>query len=274
MTDFTFNTIAVTIDNYVAEVALDRPEVGNAMSPAMFREIGEAFDALDGDDSVRAILLSGNGENFTYGLDLQSAMADLGPHLQGGMAGPRTKLRALITDLQRNCGAPARCRKPVVAAIQGWCIGGGIDLTSACDVRLCSSNARFSVREARIGIVADLGSLQRLPAIIGDAATRELALTAPDIDAKRALRMGLVSDITETTDDLMDRARQEARTIASLPPLVVQGVKHIMNWQDGKTVQDSLDYVATWNSAYLASEDLGEAITAFFSKREPEYKGQ
>ena len=274
MTDFDFQTLAVTIDDHVAEVALDRPEVGNAMSPQMFREIGETFEALDADDTVRAILLRANGRNFTYGLDLQSAMADLGPHLQGGMAGPRTKLRGIITGLQRDCGAPARCRKPVVAAIHGWCIGGGVDLTSCCDVRLCSSDARFSVREARIGIVADLGSLQRLPGIIGDAATRELALTAKDIDAERALRIGLVSDITDSAEALLERARQEARTIASLPPLVVQGVKHVMNWQDGKTVQDSLEYVATWNSAYLASEDLGEAIAAFFSKRDPEYKGQ
>lgn len=273
MSDYTFETLAVEIDNYVAEVALNRPEVGNAMSPKMFAELGDVFTRLDRDDDVRVVLLYANGSNFTYGLDLQAAMADLGPHLQGGLAGPRSELRQLITQLQHECSGPSRCKKPVVAAIHGWCIGGGIDLTSACDVRICSSDARFSVREARIGIVADLGSLQRLPKIIGDAATRELALTAKDIDAERALRLGLVSDITEP-GDVLERGRQEARTIASLPPLVVQGVKHVLDWQDGKTVQDSLDYVATWNSAYLASEDLGEAIAAFFSKRDPDYKGR
>ncbi len=274
MTEYSFETLTVEIDSFVAEVALNRPEVGNSMSPTMFRELGEVFTSLDRDERVRAVLLRGNGKNFTYGLDLQAAMVDLGPHMAGGLAGPRTELRQFIRDLQHQCSGPARCRKPVVAAIHGWCIGGGIDLTSACDVRICSSDARFSVREARIGIVADLGSLQRLPKIIGDAATRELALTAKDIDAERALRLGLVSDITEPGDALIERGRQEAQTIASLPPLVVQGVKHILDWQDGKTVGDSLDYVATWNAAYLASEDLGEAVGAFFAKRAPEYKGR
>lgn len=274
MSEYTFETITVEIEDHVAEVALNRPSAGNAMSPTMFRELGDVFTRLDRDDDVRAVLLRANGKNFTYGLDLQAAMADLGPHMQGGLAGKRMALRQMIVDLQHQCGGPARCRKPVVAAIHGWCIGGGIDLTSACDVRICSKETRFSVREARIGIVADLGSLQRLPRIIGDAATRELALTAKDIDAERALRLGLVSDITQSGDALLERGRAEARLIANLPPLVVQGVKHILDWQDGKTVQDSLDYVATWNSAFLASEDLGEAVGAFFAKREPQYKGR
>jgi enoyl-CoA hydratase len=274
MSEYSFETLTVEVEDHVAEVALNRPEVGNAMSPLMFKELGDVFTALDTDDAVRAVLLRGNGKHFTYGLDLQAAMVDLGPHMAGGLAGPRTALRQMIRDLQDQCSGPGRCRKPVVAIIHGWCIGGGIDLTSWCDVRICSQDARFSVREARIGIVADLGSLQRLPKIIGDAATRELALTAKDITAERALRLGLVSDITEPGDALLERGRQEARSIAALPPLVVQGVKHILEWQDGKSVSDSLDYVATWNAAYLASEDLGEAVAAFFSKRPPEYKGR
>lgn len=268
-----FETLEVMREGHVAEVVLNRPKKGNAMSPTLFREIEAAFEDLDADDQVRAVVLRGAGKNFTFGLDLQEAMQDLGPHLPGGLAGPRTKLRQVVLRLQRQTSAPARCRKPVVAAVHGWCIGGGLDLIAACDVRLCSADARFSLREARIGIVADLGSLQRLPRIIGDGATRELALTAKDIDAERAARMGLVADVVPDADALLARARQEAQTIAALPPLVVQGVKHILDHQDGMTVDQGLAYVATWNSAYLASEDLGEAIASFFERREPNYKG-
>jgi enoyl-CoA hydratase len=122
-------------------------------------------------------------------------------------------------------------------------------------------------------MVADLGSLQRLPRIIGDAATRELAFTAKDIDADRALRLGLVSTVLDTREALMDAAHKEAETIAGHSPLVIQGVKHIMNNQEGWTVDQGLEYVATWNSAFLQSEDLTEALTAFMEKRKPEYKG-
>ncbi|MBH23655.1 MAG: enoyl-CoA hydratase [Myxococcales bacterium] len=259
---------------HVAEVILNRPDKGNAMNPAMFREIAEVFDALDADDAVRAIVLRGEGRAFSYGLDLQEAMGMLGPHLQGGLGGQRKRLYALIKELQHQTGSPARCRKPVVAAVHGWCIGGGVDLISACDVRLCEVGAKFSVREARIGIVADIGSLQRLPRIIGDAATRELALTAKDIGAERALRMGLVSDVVEGAEALRARALAEAEAIAGLSPLVVQGVKQVLDATSGKSIDDGLEYVALWNSAFLASLDLGEAMASFFEKREPRYTGE
>ncbi len=260
--------------DHVVEVVLNRPAKGNAMSPQLFRDLAEAFEAIEADESARAVVLRAEGRNFTYGLDLVESMAELGPHFQGGLAGKRKALRAVVKRLQHQTGGPSWCSKPVVAAVQGWCIGGGLDLISACDIRLCTADARFSLREARIGIVADLGSLQRLPTIIGDAATRELALTAKDIDAQRAVRMGLVSDILEDHEALVARARQEAQTIAELSPLVVQGVKHILNAQQDQAIERGLDYVATWNSAFLASEDLGEAMAAFFEKRTPEYKGR
>ena len=258
----------------VVEVVLNRPSKGNAMNPQLFHDLQAAFEAIDRDDEVRVVLLRGEGKNFTYGLDLQDSMSELGPLIQGGLAAKRKKLRAFVKRLQHQCAAPAWCSKPVVAAVHGWCIGGGLDLVSACDIRLCTSNARFSLREARIGIVADLGSLQRLPAVIGDAATRELALTAKDIDAERALRLGLVSDVLDDEESLLERARQEAQTIAGLPPLVVQGVKHCMNTQLEPGINAGLEYVATWNSAFLASEDLFEAFAAFMEKRTPSYKGK
>lgn len=260
---------------WIGSVVLSRPERGNAMSLLMFEEIEAAFGELDGDGSVRVIVLRGEGRAFTFGLDLMDAMQTLGPLVGGGgLAGPRGELRELIVKLQRQTGAPARCRKPVVAAVQGWCIGGGLDLIAGCDVRLCSADARFSLREARIGIVADLGSLQRLPGIIGEAATRELALTAKDIDAGRALRMGLVSDVEADAEALLSRAMEEAERIASLSPVVVQGVKHVLDVQREAAIEAGLRYVATWNSAFLASEDFAEAVSAFMEKRAPQYQGR
>ncbi len=268
-----WSTLDVHNDGPVAEVVLNRPAARNAMSPDMFRELGEVFALLDRTESVRVILLHGAGDGFSAGLDLAAAMSELGPILQGSTAGPRMQLRDLILRWQRETGAPAYNRKPVIAAIHGWCIGGGLDLVAACDIRLASADVRVSLRETRIAIVADVGSLQRLPRIIGDAATRELALTGRDIDAAEALRLGLVSRILPDHASLLEAARTMAAEIAALAPLTVQGVKQVLNYQDGKTIEAGLEYVATWNSAFLQSEDFAEAIAAWFEKRPPQYKG-
>ena len=269
-----FETLRVAVEAHVATVRLHRPEVGNAMSMQLFAELEQAFAELDAADEVRVIVVAGQGKAFSYGLDLMAAAMDLAPVIQEGLAGPRLEARRLIARLQRQCGAPATCRKPVIAAVHGWCIGAGLDLISACDLRLCSADAKFSLREARVAMVADIGSLQRLPHIIGDGATRELALTAKDIDATRALQLGLVSQVLSDREALLAAARAEAETIAALPPLTVQGVKQVLNYQDGKTVADGLEYVATWNAAFLQSEDLKEAFAAFMQRRTPEYKGE
>jgi enoyl-CoA hydratase len=176
--------------------------------------------------------------------------------------------------MQKACDRVAECRKPVIAAIGGWCIGGGLDLASACDIRLCSSDARFSLREVKVAMVADIGSLQRLPHIIGEAHTREMAFTGKNIDASRALRIGLVSEVYDTQAALVEAARSLAREIADNPPLVVQGIKQVMNCRIDKTIADGLRYVATWNSAFLQSEDLADALSAFRERRDPRFKGR
>jgi enoyl-CoA hydratase len=269
-----YETLKISVTEHVAEVALSRPEVGNATNARLFSELEAAFGALDADDEVRAVVLRGEGKAFCYGLDLMAAPVDFSPVIQEGLAGPRLELRQLIVDLQRQCGAPAACGKPVIAAVHGWCIGAGLDLAAACDLRLCSADARFSLREARVAMVADLGSLQRLPRIIGDAATRELALTAKDIDAERALQLGLVSQVLDGPEALREAALAEARLVAELPPLVVRGVKQVLAYQDARPVSEGLEYVATWNAAFLQSEDLKEAIAAFVQKRTPRYQGR
>lgn len=255
----------------IAEVTLTGPGKGNAMGPDFWRDLPVVFDILDGDDDVRAVILRGDGPNFSYGLDLPAVMGDL---VAGDAAADRARLLDTIQRMQAAVTRVQTCRKPVIAAVRGWCIGGGLDLIAACDIRLCSADARFSLREARMAIVADIGSLQRLPPIIGEGHTRELAYTGKDIDAQRALRIGLVNEVYDGADGLLAAARALAAEIAGNAPLAVQGSKRVLNETQGKSVEEGLRYVALWNAAYLHTEDLGEAMRAFVEKRPPEFKGR
>jgi enoyl-CoA hydratase len=176
--------------------------------------------------------------------------------------------------MQAAINAVAACRKPVAAAVQGWCIGGGVDLISACDVRYAAADARFSVRETRIAIVADVGSLQRLPGIVGEGHLRELALTGKDIDAARAATIGLVNDVLPDKAAAFAAAYDFARQAAANAPLVVQGVKQVLDHDREARIRDGLKFVAVWNSAFMHSHDLDEAMTAFVEKRPPEFRGR
>lgn len=259
----------------LAEVALAGPGKGNAMGPDFWRECPRVFEELDRDESVRAVIVRGEGANFTYGLDLPAMMGDLGPLLAGdGAAGTRARLFDKIAELQGAFRAIASCRKPVIAAIHGWCIGGGVDLITACDIRLCSRDAKFSVREVKVAMVADLGSLQRLPAIVGEGHARELAMTGRDCTADHALRIGLVNEVLETPEALLTHARALARSIADNPPLVVQGIKRVMEEAIVERVDRGLRHVAAWNAAFLPSQDLGEAMSAFMERRPPRFTGK
>jgi enoyl-CoA hydratase len=266
--------VRIERSGHVAEVILVGPGKGNAMGPDFWRELPRVFQELDGDEAVRAIIVRGQGGHFSYGLDLAAMGATVGPHLMGAQqAGERTKLLALIYEMQRAFESVAGCRKPVIAAVAGWCIGGGVDFIAACDIRLACADARFSVREIKVAMVADLGSLQRLPRIIGEGHARELAFTGKNIDAARALRIGLVNDVYETEAGLLDAARALAGEIAENPALVVQGVKQVMNASAGRPVEEGLRHVALWNAAFLQSNDLAEAMQAFMERRPPKFNG-
>jgi enoyl-CoA hydratase len=274
----TYEALRVERRESFAEVVLLGPGKGNAMGPAFWREVPRVFAELDRDDAVRAVVVRGDGKQFTFGLDLPAMMNELGPKIapspEGAMAKTRTELYELILELQEAFNAIERCKKPVIAAIHGWCIGGGIDMISACDVRVASRDAKFSVREVRVAMVADLGTLQRLPRIVGEGHARELALTGRDFDADRAQRIGLVNDLYDDPEACFEAARALARSIADNPPLVVQGVKRVLNERDGKTIAEGLRHVAVWNSAFLPSKDLGEAFAAFFERRSPKFRGE
>lgn len=265
-----YDTLRVTREGPVTIVSL----VGKTMPPRRFEELGDAFEAIAADDDVRAVVVRSDEAVFSYGLDLLSAFGELGDMLTASLAGPRARLLAKIRDWQADLDAIARCPVPVICAINGWCIGAGLDVAAACDVRLASADARVSLRETRIAIVADLGSLQRLPGIIGQGHTRELAFTGCDVDASRAASIGLVNHVLPDREALDAAAMDMARDIASNAPLTVRGVKDVLTFQDGKPISDGLAYVAAWNSAFIASADLTEALSAFMEKRDPQFKGE
>ncbi|GGG20535.1 putative enoyl-CoA hydratase/isomerase [Rhodococcoides trifolii] len=261
--------------DHVATVNLVGPGKGNAMGPDFWRELPLLFGELDADPQVRAIVLVGSGKNFSYGLDLPAMAGDFAP-LMGdrALAEPRTTFHAMVKRLQAAITAVADCRKPVVTAVQGWCIGGGVDLISAADIRYASADAKFSVREVKVAMVADVGSFARLPRIISDGHLRELALTGKDIDAARAEKIGLVNEVFDDVEGAVAAAQRTAAEIAANPPLVVQGVKDVLDHSRSAAVDDSLRYVAAWNAAFLPSEDLQEAIASVFEKRPPQFRGR
>jgi enoyl-CoA hydratase len=257
-------------EDHIAWLTLNRPEKRNTMGESFFKEIGEFFDGLDHDPQVRVVIIKGEGKSFTAGTDLQEA----GALLSGTAADERERTRLKIMELQEGFNKIEKCRKPVIAAIHSHCIGGGVDLISACDIRLASQDAVFSIREARIGIIADVGTLQRIPYIIGHGWFRELALTARDFSASEALQMGLVTRICPDRDALYKEARKLALQIVNCPPMAVQGTKEVLLYSRDHGVYSGLQYVAQKNSAILPAEDVLEAVTAFMEKREPVFKGR
>jgi enoyl-CoA hydratase len=265
----------------VAVLWLSRPDARNAMGAAFFADLPRAMAQFARDDEVRAVVVAARGPHFSVGLDLK-AMGTLlaggaGREVGGTLPSPAQRARASraeIVRMQAAITSVAACPKPVVAAVHGYCIGGGVDLISACDIRLASADAVFSVREAKVAIVADLGSLQRLPSLVGAGHVAELAFTGKDVDATRALQIGLVNDVHPDAESCLEAAMALAADIAANSPLAVQGSKAVLAAGDGRTVAEGLDYVATWNSAMLGSDDLAEAMAAFMEKRPPKFSGR
>lgn len=273
MTDYA--ALQVTIEQHIAHVVLQGPGKGNALGPDFWREMPVVLDTLDKDQQVRVIVLSGAGENFTYGLDLMGMREELRYALGGhNLAAERTHFLDRLITLQNATTRILNCRKPVIAAISGWCVGAGVDIVCAADIRLCSQDAKFSVRAVRVGIVEDVGSLQLLPKIIGEGTARELALTGMDIDATRAKELRLVNHVYDTPDATLAQAHQLAQQIADNPPLVVQGVKRVMNEHSHRGLAESLQYTALWNAAFMQSHDIVEAMTAFAERRAPKFEGR
>jgi enoyl-CoA hydratase len=278
--DFTSDVLTLEVNGPVATLWLDREEARNAMGSALWRDLPGAASAVANDPSVRVLVIAARGPHFTVGLDLK----EFGGNLINGGSNATTKVpsRAVasaisyrtVRTMQDSVTSIAELPIPVIAAVHGYCIGGGVDLISACDIRLCAGDAKFSVREAKVAIVADLGTLQRLPKIVSAGHVAELAYTGKDIDASRAAEIGLVNSVHGAgASDVLDAAYALANEIAANSPLAVQGTKAVLAANDGHTVQEGLEFVARWNTMYLQSNDLKEAMTAFVERRAPVFGG-
>ena len=266
-----FEHLEIDKSGLVATLWLNRPEKLNALSEDMWADIPRAVGALDEDDAVRVIVVAGRGKAFTVGIDIDMlrALQPDGPSLAKGNFHIYTEIKRG----QETVNSLAETAKPVIAAIHGYCLGAGANLISACDIRIASEDARFSIRETKMGLVADIGALQRLPGIVGNGVTAEMALTGADYPASWALDKGLVTRIFDDPEALMTGARALAGEIASNSPLVTQGIKRILQANDGRTIDQALDYMAQWNSSFLISNDLMEAMSAYMEKRDPDFTG-
>jgi len=256
--------------DHIATVTLNRPEQLNTIDFDGFNQFIETFTELNNDTDTWVVVIKGEGKCFTAGIDLRA----LGSLVQDGGADSREILRKVILGGQESMTIIEKCTKPVIAAIHGYCLGAGVDLISACDIRIASKDALFSIREAKMAVVADLGTLQRLPYIIGHGWTRELALTGRDFSVDEALNMGLVTRVCDSKEALFAEADKLAEEVTSCAPLTIQGTKDVLNYSRDNGIESGLKYVAQKNAAALMSEDLKEAITAAMEKRKPVFQGK
>jgi enoyl-CoA hydratase len=265
-------TIEVTVGEHVAYAHLNRPHKANALNHKMWFEIEKLALWADNTPEVRVLVIAARGKNFCAGIDfslIQSLFSKVSVLPDGHK---QEFMYREVRSLQRAFNALEECRKPVIAQISGSCIGGGIDLITACDMRYAQSNSKFCVKEADLAIVADVGTIQRLPTLIGEGNARELAFTARTISADEAHRMGLINNIYTDKKSLEGAVTKIANTIAQKSPLTIRGTKIAYNYARDHSVTDGLTQVATWNASMLLSVDVKEAVSAIMEKRLPNYK--
>lgn len=261
-------TLKLTLDQHVAHIEINRPDKANAMSETVWREIKQAFDWVDATAQARVAVLSGNGKHFCSGIDITMLMG-MRERIKDDCEGRvREKLRRIILELQDTLSSLESCRKPVLAAIHGACIGGGVDLVCAADMRYCTDDTYFCIKEIDIGMTADVGTLQRLPKLIADGVVRELAYTGRKMLGPEAVQVGLANRSFADRQTLLDEVMKIAADIAAKAPLAIRGTKEMILYSRDHSVRDSLNYVATWNAGMLFSNDINEAMMASLQKRE------
>jgi enoyl-CoA hydratase len=268
----TYNYFIVSIENKIANVIINRPEKANSFHMEAWLEMQMVFESLSETEEVRAIILSGNGKHFSSGIDLELLMS-IGEIQKMSCSGKRSeKIRVLVKLLQNTITSIEKCTKPVLVAVHSGCIGGAVDIISACDMRYCSKDAYFTIKEIDLGMVADIGTLQRLPKLISPGMVAEMAYTGRKMYGDEAVKTGLVNQCFESKDELMENVRNIAAKISTKSPISIRGTKEILRYTRDHTVDDSLDYMSTWNAAMLLSEDLTEAFKALMEKRQPTFK--
>ncbi|MXR37877.1 crotonase/enoyl-CoA hydratase family protein [Craterilacuibacter sinensis] len=267
-----FNTLTLTVIDHVAHVRFNRADKANALNEEMWRELKAAFEWCDENTEVRAAVLSGEGKHFCSGIDLSMLMGVQAAVADKCDTRKREKLRKLILELQACVSSLENCSKPVIAAIHGACVGGGLDIALAADFRYASRDAVFSVREVDMGMVADVGTLQRLHHVVGQGVCREMALTGCDVKAEQAQAWQLVNQLFDDAASVVDGALSVARAIAGKSPVAVRGSKHVINYSRDHSVADGLQYIATWNAGMLMSEDIQKAVMASMTRQQAEFR--
>ncbi len=262
----------VSMVGQVAHVQLSRPAELNTMTRDFWQELPAIAEELSDGGEARALVLSSSGKHFTAGMDLSV-------FTEGGLAGGdateigrrRLGMRETVLAFQEPFNALERARIPVIAAVQGGCIGGGVDMIAACDFRYCSADAFFCIQEINLGLTADVGTLQRLPKIGPEGVVRELAYTGQRMPAERAREVGLVNEVFEDHESLVKGALEVAGEIAEKSPLAIWGTKEMLNYSRDHTVAEGLNYISVWQSGMFHGGDMQEAFLAKQEKRAPRY---
>ncbi|MEO0472423.1 MAG: crotonase/enoyl-CoA hydratase family protein [Bacteroidota bacterium] len=268
-----YQTYSLNIQNHIADLRFNRPDKANSLNQLAWDEMKRIFEELDVNDDVRVVVLSGEGKHFCAGIDL-SLFISVAQSDQGMDEGRRReKLRRhILHGLQAPINAIVDCRKPVLTAVDNGCIGAGIDIITACDMNYCTEQAYFQVKEIDMGIVADLGTLQRLPAFVGEPMARELAFTGRKVSGPEAQKLGLVNRVFADRESMLQGVMALAETIAAKSPLAMRGTKEVMNYSRDRSISDGLNYVATWNAAMILSDDVQQAFQAQLTKSKPSFQ--
>ncbi|XP_077888236.1 delta(3,5)-Delta(2,4)-dienoyl-CoA isomerase, mitochondrial isoform X2 [Ictidomys tridecemlineatus] len=265
-----YESLLVTpAEKHILHVQLNRPDKRNAMNKAFWREMVECFNKIAQDSGCRAVVISGAGKMFSSGIDLMDMASDLLQPEGDDVARISWYLRDLISRYQETFSVIEKCPKPVIAAIHGNCIGAGVDLITACDIRYCTQDAVFQVKEVDVGLAADVGTLQRLPKIIGNQSlVNELAFTCRKMMADEALSSGLVSRMFPDKELMLDSALALAAEIASKSPVAVQSTKINLLYSRDHPVAEGLNYMATWNMSMLQTQDIVKSVQAMMEKKD------
>ncbi len=268
-----YTRIAVERDGPVAHVRFDVPDEYNRLPPAFWTEFPAALAELDARGDVRVLIISSTGKHFTAGMDLAvfTTPGALTRKDEGELGRMRAQLRTEALRLQESFNCLEKARVPVLAAIQGGCVGGGVDFVTACDMRYATEDAFFCIQEINIGMTADVGTLQRLPKLIPVGVARELAYTGRRMSARQAQAVGLVNEVFPDQDALLAGVQQVAAEIAERSPLAVWGSKEMLNYARDHSVQDGLNYIATWQTGMFQPDDMMETFRAKSEKRKPRF---
>ena len=264
----------LNVSENIANLIFSRPDELNTMSRDFWVELGDVLDEINRDSDIRVVVMSSTGKHFCAGMDLNAfsnGVDNIPDNKKPDNARVGEAIYRVAKELQEYISKLEKIRVPVIAAIQGGCIGGAVDLVTACDIRLASNDAFFCIQEVNIGMAADVGTLQRLPRIIPDSKMRELAYTGRRMYADEAKETGLVSDTYDSQDKMLEAASSLAKEIASKSPVAIYGLKAVMNYSRDHSVKDGLEYNALWSGAMLSQKDMTEAMTANMEKREASF---